>query len=113
MNVLKLWEIYNNTVSQMRKSTPEENKTKAITELRRFVKQNAFDDKTDIDRLNEFIDRIDKEIDSEMDKMPMSQEDAIRKNAYCFALEKTKYSIENIINGKDYDCYNGVDVKME
>ena len=48
---------YNNTVSQMRKSTPEENKTKAITELRRFVKQNAFDDKTDIDRLNEFIDR--------------------------------------------------------
>lgn len=57
MNVLKLWEIYNNTVSQMRKSTPEENKTKAITELRRFVKQNAFDDKTVIDRLNEFIDR--------------------------------------------------------
>ena len=37
-----------------------------------------------------------------MDKLPLSDVDAIRKNVYCVALERTKNSILNILQGKDF-----------
>ena len=62
-----------------------------------------FEDKTIIERLNEFVKHIDKEIDNEFDKFPLSIEDGIRKSAYCHCLQKVKYSIENIIAGRDFN----------
>lgn len=38
------------------------------------------------DRLKEFVEYIDKVIETEYDKIPLSPEDVIRKNSYCLAL---------------------------
>lgn len=96
---------YNQMVSQMREATPEENK--AISDYLDSISKptgiNIFDDKTIIERLTEFVERIDKEIDDEYDKRPLTIEDSIRKSAYCYSLQKVKCSIENIIAGRDFD----------
>jgi hypothetical protein len=96
---------YNQMMSQMRETTPEENK--AISDYLDSISKptgvNIFDDKTIIERLTEFIEYLDKEIDSEYENYPPNVEDCIRKNAYCFALQKVKCSIENIIAGRDFN----------
>lgn len=96
---------YNQMMSQMRESTPEENK--AISDYLDIISKptgiNIFDDKTIIERLTEFVERLDKEIDDEYDKRPLSAEDSIRKSAYCYGLQKVKCSIENIIAGRDFN----------
>lgn len=96
---------YNQMVSQMRETTPEENK--AISDYLDSISKptgiNIFDDKTIIERLTEFVEHLDKEIDDEYDKRPLSTEDSIRKSAYCYGLQKVKCSIENIIAGRDFD----------
>jgi DNA-directed RNA polymerase subunit M/transcription elongation factor TFIIS len=56
-----------------------------------------------IERLNAFVDFLDKTIDTEMTKLPLSNEDAIRKSSYCLALERDKNAIINILNGKDFN----------
>lgn len=78
-------------------------------ELRAFEK-NKVDKKstkkyTDniIERLENFIKGLDDTIDREMDKFPLSNEDAIRKSSYCLALERCKTSIYNIIDGKEWN----------
>lgn len=53
-------------------------------------------------RFNSFIEYLNKLIDNEMGRLPISAEDAIRKNAYCLGLERCKNSIINILNGKEY-----------
>ena len=53
-------------------------------------------------RFNSFIEYLNKLIDNEMEGLPISAEDAIRKNAYCLGLERCKNSIINILNGKEY-----------
>lgn len=96
---------YNQMMSQMRETTPEENK--AISDYLDTISKptgiNIFDDKTIIERLTEFVESLDKEIDDEYDKRPLSVEDSIRKSAYCYGLQKVKCSIENIIAGRDFD----------
>lgn len=42
-----------------------------------------------VTRFKDFAEYLDKLIDTEMDKMPLSEEDAIRKNSYCLALERS------------------------
>lgn len=54
-------------------------------------------------RLKEFITFLDKKIDAEYEKLPISPEDAIRKNAYCMALQQDKCALENILNGKEWN----------
>ena len=54
-------------------------------------------------RLNEFIEYLDKTIDAEYEKLPISPEDAIRKNSYCLALQQDKWALENILHGKDFN----------
>ncbi len=54
-------------------------------------------------RLKEFIEFLNKKIDSEYEKIPISNEDAIRKNSYCLALQQDIWALENILNGKDWD----------
>lgn len=61
------------------------------------------DNKDLIIRLKEFIEFLDKIIDAEYDKFPVSPEDAIRKNSYCLALERNKRAIQNILNGHDFN----------
>ena len=53
-------------------------------------------------QLSSLIEFLDKTIDNEMDKIPLSQEDAIRKSSYCLALERDKNALCNILNGKDW-----------
>ncbi len=65
-------------------------------------KENANDLKRIIDQLKEFTDYLDKVIDRELMKEPLSEGDSIRKCAYCTALERDKNALLNIINGKDW-----------
>ena len=60
-------------------------------------------DKSIIQRLNEFVESLDRKINSEYEKLPLSTEDAIRKNSYCLALEQDKRAIQNILNGHDFN----------
>lgn len=60
-------------------------------------------DKSIIQRLNEFVEFLDRKINSEYEKLPLSTEDAIRKNSYCLALERDKRAIQNILNGHDFN----------
>lgn len=54
-------------------------------------------------RLEAFVEYLDKAIDKEYEKLPISPEDAIRKNSYCLALERDKNAILNILAGRDFD----------
>ena len=89
----------------MREATKEERKSvnNYIASISKPTGTNFFDNKTIIERLSEFVECLDKEIDGEYEKYPLSVEDSIRKSAYCHALQKVKYSIENIIAGRDFD----------
>lgn len=64
---------------------------------------DAFGDKPMARRLNEFVEFLDKKIDSEYGSMPVSMDDAIRKNSYCLALEQDKRAIQNILSGHDFN----------
>lgn len=55
------------------------------------------------EKLIEFMDHIEKEIDSEYSKLPNSLEELIRKNVYCHTLEKVRKSIQNILSGYGFD----------
>lgn len=89
----------------MREATQEEDKfvLEHIKSISKPTGDNFYDDKTVIERLTEFKKHLDNEIDAEMEKFPVSPEDAVRKNSYCFGLQKVIYSIENIIAGRDFN----------
>lgn len=95
----------NQALVQMRDSTTEENR--AISNYIKSISVptgiNAFDEKSIIKRLNKFVEFLDKTIDAEYDQLPLSKEDAIRKNSYCLALERDKSAIQNILNGHDFN----------
>ena len=55
------------------------------------------------DRLERFVEGIDEAIDIEYEKLPISTEDAVRKNTYCLALEKCKTAILNILDGREFN----------
>lgn len=57
-------------------------------------------------RLKDFVVFLNKKIDAEYEKLPISPEDAIRKNAYCLALQQDIWALENILSGKDWDYKN-------
>ena len=56
-----------------------------------------------VNSLKDFNVFLDNNIDAEMDKLPVSNMDAIRKNSYCLALERCRNSIFNILEGKPFD----------
>lgn len=95
----------NQVLAQMRDSTLEENQ--ANSEYIKGVSVptviNIFDEKSIVKRLKEFVEFLEKAIDTEYDKLPLSAEDAIRKNSYCLALERDKRAIQNILNGYDFN----------
>lgn len=53
-------------------------------------------------QLEKLVFYIEKEIDKEMSKEPLSVEDSIRKSSYCLALERDKNAIIDILQGKDF-----------
>ena len=55
------------------------------------------------DRLERFVEGIDEAIDVEYEKLPISTEDAVRKNTYCLALEKCKTAILNILDDREFN----------
>lgn len=55
------------------------------------------------ERLEVFVDYLDRIIDKEYENLPISAEDAIRKNSYCLALERDKNAILNILAGRNFD----------
>ena len=55
------------------------------------------------ERLERFVEGIDEAIDVEYEKLPISTEDAVRKNTYCLALEKCKTAILNILDGREFN----------
>ena len=55
------------------------------------------------ERLQVFVDYLDKAIDKEFEKESLSVEDVIRKNSYCLALERDKNAILNILAGRDFN----------
>lgn len=63
---------------------------------------NTFDS-TIKERLDRFVNAVDEAIDVEYEKLPVSTEDAVRKNTYCFALEKCKTAILNILDGREFN----------
>lgn len=95
----------NQKIVQVRDTTPEENK--AISEYIRSISEpigiDVFDEKSIVQHLNEFVEYLDKKINSEYEKLPVSTGDIIRKNSYCFALEQDKRAIQNILNGHDFN----------
>lgn len=62
--------------------------------------------KTIQDRIQELIDAIENNVSVEMLNDPKSKEDQIRKNAYCYALEQCKTSLENILANRDFNDKN-------
>lgn len=54
------------------------------------------------DRLQRLITDIDNEIDKEYAVLPVNDNDCIRKNAYCYALDKCKMAIIKILDGGEY-----------
>lgn len=66
--------------------------------------KNAISDYKDmVTRFEKFVEFIERTIDSEYDKLPLSTEDAIRKNVYCTTLERDKNAILNILKGYDFN----------
>ena len=55
------------------------------------------------ERLQKFIDAIEKKISIEMMTEPKSDADQIRKCSYCLALEQCKTSLENILADREFN----------
>ena len=95
----------NQVLVQMRDTTPEENQ--AISEYIKSISTPTgiyvFDEKNIIKRLEEFVEFLEKKIDSEYDNLPNSKDDAIRKNVCCAIMERDKNAIINIMNGHDFN----------
>lgn len=54
-------------------------------------------------QLKSFIQFLYKKIDAEYENLPISPEDAIRKNAYRMALQQDILALKNILDGKDWN----------
>lgn len=89
----------------MREVTKEKNESidKYIQSISKPTGVNLFDNSNIVKRLERFVEEIDKEIDCEYEKRPISVEDNVRKNAYCYALEKCKTAINNILDGREFN----------
>jgi hypothetical protein len=54
------------------------------------------------DRLWRFVDFLDKKINEELERKPLSQSDSIAKCSYSLALERDKNALINILNGREF-----------
>ena len=56
-----------------------------------------------IKQLNDFINFLDKQIDNELRRPPLSTEDAMVKSAIAMSYEKDKRALINIVNGRKWN----------
>lgn len=91
----------------MREATKEEQKAiqNNIDKISKPTGNNFYNENTIVENLNEFIDFLDKEIDRQFEKEPLSIEDSLSKCSYAHAYEKIKESLINIVNGRRYNEY--------
>ena len=54
------------------------------------------------ERLWRFVELLDKKIDEELEREPLSQSDSIAKCSYSLALERDKNALINILNGREF-----------
>lgn len=54
------------------------------------------------DRLWRFVNFLDKKINEELEREPLSQSDSIAKCSYSLALERDKNALINILNGREF-----------
>lgn len=54
------------------------------------------------DRLWRFVEFLNKKIDKELEREPLSQSDSIAKCSYSLALERDKNALINILNGREF-----------
>ena len=54
------------------------------------------------DRLWRFVEFLEKKIDEELEREPLSQSDSIAKCSYSLALERDKNALINILNGREF-----------
>nr|DAR46253.1 MAG TPA: hypothetical protein [Caudoviricetes sp.] len=54
------------------------------------------------DRLWRFVEFLDKKINEELEREPLSQSDSIAKCSYSLALERDKNALINILNGREF-----------
>lgn len=78
------------------------NETRLFTENNKVERSSVLTDDGLRNRLEEFVQALDDMIDKEFSKEPISDMDAMRKSAYCLALERDKNSIINILEGRKY-----------
>lgn len=92
----------------MKEATKEEQKViqDNIDKISKQTGNNFYSENTIVDRLNEFIDFLDKEIDRQLEREPLSVEDNISKCSYAHAYGKVKASLINIVDGRRYNEYD-------
>lgn len=54
------------------------------------------------DRLWRFVEFLDKNIDEELEREPLSKYDSIAKCSFSLALERDKNALINILNGREF-----------
>lgn len=91
----------------MREATKEEQKEiqDNIDKISKSTGNNFYDKNTIVDRLNEFIDFLDKEMDRQLTRKSLSSMDEISKCSYAHAYGKVKTSLINIVDGRRYNEY--------
>lgn len=62
-------------------------------------------DSDTINKLNEFIDVLDEEMDRQLTRKSLGSMDEVSKCSYAHAYKKVKASLINIVNGRRYDEY--------
>ena len=83
--------------------------SKTISKNLKNIYKNAnisIDNLDIVNNLNEFIDFLDKEIDRQLEREPLSVEDNISKCSYAHAYGKVKASLINIVDGRRYNEYD-------
>ena len=66
--------------------------------------KNSDSDSDIVEKLQELVKFLEEDVKSIMNDSSWSTENSIRNHSYCIALEKTKNSIINIINGTPFDA---------
>ena len=96
----------NDVISNMRELTPEENKSISdyVDSISKKTGINVFDDKTIVDRLEEYVTYLDEQIVIEEKYSSTEFSDRVKNPQSCCVLRNVRNALTNILNGKDFNC---------
>lgn len=94
-----------NNIPKMRNATKEETQgiLDHIEDISKSTGNNFFDDKTIVERIQDFVNFLDKQIDKEIMRESLSIEDTISKCSFATAYERDKNALLNILNGRNWN----------